>query len=441
MACILVVEDEPVIRSELRRLLVREGHEVSEASSVAEVRRDHQLEDVDLIITDVRLPGEPGTSLIEPEGPRVLAMTSYATVRSAVEAMKLGAAEYLSKPFDNDEFLAVVERLLRQGIPQGIPRSPSVTPAAEGGQESSLEGMVGSSAAMADVFERIRRVAATPTTVLVLGESGTGKELVARAIHAQSSRRAGPFVPVNCAAVPDGLIESDLFGHEKGAFTGAVTAGTGLVKTADGGTLFLDEIGDLAFSAQAALLRFLQESEVRRVGATHAIHVDVRLIAATHRDLPAEVRAGRFREDLYFRLRVAEIRLPPLRERPADLRALAAHLLAKAAHRLKQQTPVLCEEALQRIERHSWPGNVRELENALERAVVFAAGQPITAEHLALEEPWDQVEGEASLVEYFKRFVLEHQGKLPETQIARRLGISRKALWERRIRFGIPRPH
>ena len=436
MASILVVEDEPVIRSELRRLLVREGHDVSEAGSVAEVRRDHQLEDMDLIITDVRLPGEPGTSLIEPKGPRVLAMTSYATVRSAVEAMKLGAVEYLSKPFDNDEFLAVVERLLRQGIPRG----ERVTPAGEIGRESPLEGMVGSSAAMADVFERVRRVAATPTTVLVLGESGTGKELVARAIHTQSTRRQGPFVPVNCAAVPDGLIESDLFGHEKGAFTGAVTAGTGLVKTADGGTLVLDEIGDLAFSAQAALLRFLQESEVRRVGATHAIHVDVRLIAATHRDLPAEVRAGRFREDLYFRLRVAEIRLPPLRERAGDLRALSAYLLAKAAKRLGQHSPALSEEALRCIESHPWPGNVRELENALERAIVFADGKDITPGHLALEEPWGEVGGESSLVEYFRRFVVEHQGKLPETQIARRLGISRKALWERRIRFGIPRP-
>jgi transcriptional regulator with PAS, ATPase and Fis domain len=287
----------------------------------------------------------------------------------------------------------------------------------------------------------------------VRGESGTGKELVARAIHEQSPRRDAPLVAVNCAAIPEGLIESELFGHEKGAFTGASAAHTGLIEAADGGTLFLDEVGELPAPAQARLLRVLQESEVRRVGGSRARRVSVRVIAATHRDLPQMVKEGAFRTDLYFRLRVFEILLPPLRERPDDLEELTRHLLERTEKRFGKGGLELTPEALAAVRAHHWPGNVRELDNAIERAVILCDTGRITPELLALDdvsagessdadlldESADESAG-ASLQDYFRRFVLEHQDTLSETELARRLGISRKALWERRARFGLPRP-
>lgn len=460
MSRVLVVEDEPIIRTEVRRLLTRAGHEVSEAGSVGEAESDHLLESFDLILCDLRLPGAPGTDLIAKAGRvPVLIMTSYATVRSAVEAMKLGAVDYISKPFDHDELLMQVDRVLREGR---LTRQNAVLKREVERLQGppGLEGLVGTCSAMREVFDRIRKVAASPATVLVLGESGTGKELAARAIHSQSPRHEAPLVAVNCAAIPETLIESELFGHEKGAFTGAHSNHAGLVESADGGTLFLDEIGELPASAQARLLRMMQDGEVRRVGATRSRKVDARVIAATHRDLPRLVQEGTFRQDLYFRLRVVEIRLPPLRERGEDIPALARHLLDKACRRLGRPPATLSEEALEELCAHSWPGNVRELENALERAVILSDEPLITPELLALEPsygshaphglpahapqglghpPPPPDSSPDSLEEYFRRFVLEHQDKLGETELARRLGISRKALWEKRQRLGIPR--
>jgi DNA-binding NtrC family response regulator len=449
MSRILVVEDEPIIRTELRRLLVRAGHEVSEAGSVDEATSDYALDGFDLVISDLRLPGAPGTELIgRCPGVPVLIMTSYATVKSAVEAMKLGAVDYLAKPFDHDELLLQVDRILKTG--RMAKQNAALKREVE--QAYSVSGMVGSSPAMREVFERVRKVANSPATVLVLGESGTGKELVARAIHAQSPRGEGPLVAVNCAAIPEGLLESELFGHEKGAFTGAQAAHPGLVESADGGTLFLDEMGELPAPAQARLLRMMQDGEVRRVGATRPRKVDVRIIAATHRDLPRRVQEGTFRQDLYFRLRVVEIRLPPLRERGEDLSALAKHLLEKACRRLNRPAAAFSSEAMETLLEHSWPGNVRELENAIERAVILADGPVITPTLLALEMPtsaseFHPKEPEATsdhspetLEEYFRSFVLEHQDHLGEAELARRLGISRKTLWEKRQRLGIPRP-
>jgi transcriptional regulator with PAS, ATPase and Fis domain len=301
----------------------------------------------------------------------------------------------------------------------------------------------------------VRKVAGTDATVLVRGESGPGKELVARAIHEQSPRRDAPLVAVNCAAIPEGLIESELFGHEKGAFTGAAAAHTGLIEAADGGTFFLDEVGELPPAAQARLLRVLQESEVRRVGATRGRRVSVRVIAATHRDLPRMVKDGTFRTDLYFRLRVFEILLAPLRDRPEDLEDLTRYLLARNETRFGKNGLELTAEAWAAVRAHHWPGNVRELDNAIERAVILCDTGRITPELLALDDVAmtenapreamleDGTAGAtsgASLQDYFRRFVLEHQDTLSETELARRLGISRKALWERRIRFGLPRP-
>ena len=393
------------------------------------------------MIADLRLPGAPGTDIIAraPETP-VLIMTSYASVKSAVEAMKLGAADYIAKPFEHDELLLIVERLLQQRL---LARRAEALKS-EVSQSYPVGGMVGNSPAMQEVFERVRKVAPTDTTVLILGESGTGKELVARALHELSPRRDGPIIAVNCAAIAENLIESELFGHEKGAFTGAVSTNRGLVEAADGGTLFLDEIGELPAAAQARLLRVLQEGEIRRVGSAQARRVNIRLIAATHRDLESLVAEGCFRADLYFRLRVMEVHLPPLRARGEDIEALAQFLLHKVCRRLNCPALVFTPGALAALRAHHWPGNVRELENAIERAVILCEGEAITPELLALQAAGPagangSRSGE-SLEDYFRRFVLENQERLTETELARRLGISRKALWERRQRFGIPRP-
>jgi DNA-binding NtrC family response regulator len=441
MSRILIIEDEAVIRGALRRLLERHGHEVEEAGSVAEAEEQHEPGSVDLVIADLRLPGAPGTDIIARCAPvPVLIMTSYGSVKSAVESMKLGAADYIPKPFDHDELLLTVNRILEQGL---LLRQARVLKA-DLERDYPVGGMIGESPAMQEVFARIRKAAPTDTTVLIQGESGTGKELVARALHELSARRAAPIVAVNCAAIPDNLIESELFGHEKGAFTGAVATHRGLVEAADGGTLFLDEIGELPAAAQARLLRVLQEGEIRRVGSAQARKVNVRLIAATHRNLQQRVSDGLFRADLYFRLRVMEVNLPPLRERGDDIEALARFLLDKACRRLNRAPLAFDAAALAAIRAYHWPGNVRELENAIERAVILCEADTIAPELLAIDgvarDTGRGAEPGLSLEEYFRRFVLEHQDELTETELARRLGLSRKALWERRQRLGIPRP-
>jgi DNA-binding NtrC family response regulator len=305
------------------------------------------------------------------------------------------------------------------------------------------------SSPMQETLRWARKVAPTEATVLILGESGTGKELIARAVHNQSAR-TGAFVPVNSASIPETLLESELFGHEKGAFTGALSRQEGLVHAANGGTLFLDEIGELSQAAQARLLRILQQREVRRVGARKAESVDIRLVAATHRNLPMLVEQGEFRADLYFRLKVVEIELPPLCERGDDIPALAEVFIARATTKLGRQPLELDRGAITAMRGHKWPGNVRELQHAVERAVILHESGPITAELLGLpsSRPSDGIVGDAnghvpdddaSLEGYLKRFVLTHQDELSETELAKRLGISRKTLWERRQRMGIPR--
>jgi DNA-binding NtrC family response regulator len=435
---ILIVEDEAVIRRALGRLLEHEGYRVAEADSLSQAQVQCQQTCFDLVISDLRLPDGEGIAMVDhcPETP-VLIMTSYASVRSAVEAMKHGAADYIAKPFDHDEMLLCVARILKQ---YQLERENAHLQS-QIGQAYPVEGMVGESPAMQQICKTLEKVAPTDTTVLIRGESGTGKELVARAIHKKSHRAQAPLVSVNCAAIPEGLLESELFGHEKGAFTGAAQTRQGLAEAADSGTLFLDEIGELTPAAQSRLLRVLQDGEIRRVGATGSRQVDLRLLAATHRDLEAMVREGSFREDLYYRLKVMEVTLPALRERREDIPRLAEFLLDKACRRLKRTLVNLDASTLEAMQTHTWPGNVRELENAIERAVILADGDRIKPEHLALTPPVDKSDpGHSSLEDYFRRFVLDNQAHMTETELARRLGISRKALWERRTRMGLPRP-
>jgi DNA-binding NtrC family response regulator len=397
----------------------------------------------DLIIADVRLPGVLGTELIQRAAPTpVLIMTSFASIRSAVECMQQGAVDYVAKPFDHDEMLLTIARVLKHS--QLRRQNAALT--SDLARHYPVRGIVGESPAMKSVFDRIQRVAATDVTVLVLGESGTGKELVARAIHDASPRASGAFVAVNCAAIPENLIEAELFGHEKGAFTGATQRKEGLIEAAHGGTLFMDEVGELAAAVQARLLRVLQEGELRSVGSTQLRRVDVRVLAATHRDLDQMVRDKTFREDLYYRLRVMEIRVPPLRERGEDIERLAQYLLDRTAAKLNRGRLRFTAQALSALRGYAWPGNVRELGNAIERAVILGDGETIDAAHLALPNSSAAAmapaaaSGQAtSLEDYFRSFVLANQDRMTESELARALGISRKTLWERRIKMDLPR--
>ncbi len=434
---ILIVEDEEIIRQALKKVLVRQQFEVEEAGSVAEALV-LQPETFDLVISDLRLPGAPGTDLLSRCGNTpVVIMTSYASMRSAVDAMKLGAVDYIAKPFDHDEMLNTVRRLLNQGA--AVSRKPAQENVATGKGES-LPGVIGDSAAMQALYGKISKVAPTDAAVLIVGETGTGKELIANAIHRASPRANHALISVNCAAIPENLIEAELFGHEKGAFTGATQAREGLIAAADGGTLFLDEIGELPLEAQARLLRVLQEGEVRAIGSITSRKVSVRLIAATHRDLQKMCSENTFREDLYFRINVVQLNLPALRERGSDILLIARLLLSRYCEKLVRPQLSFSKAAEQAILDYPWPGNVRELDNIIQRAVILC-DQPgeLGAEQLELRQTAAKPQP-ASLEDYFVRFVLDHQSELSETEIALRLGISRKNLWERRQKMGIPRP-
>ncbi|NQD95877.1 sigma-54-dependent Fis family transcriptional regulator, partial [Pseudomonas sp. CrR25] len=399
MPHILIVEDETIIRSALRRLLERNQYQVSEAGSVQEAQERFSIPSFDLIVSDLRLPGAPGTELIKlSQGTPVLIMTSYASLRSAVDSMKMGAVDYIAKPFDHDEMLQAVARILRdRQAAKNAPSAPAATGNGRGSDKSSDNsngeiGIIGSCAAMQELYSKIRKVAPTDSNVLVQGESGTGKELVARALHNLSRRAKAPLISVNCAAIPESLIESELFGHEKGAFTGASAGRAGLVEAADGGTLFLDEIGELPLEAQARLLRVLQEGEIRRVGSVQSQKVDVRLIAATHRDLKTLAKTGQFREDLYYRLHVIALKLPALRERGSDVIEIARAFLLRQCTRMGRNDLHFAADAEQAIRHYPWPGNVRELENAIERAVILCENTAISAELLGIDIELDDLE-------------------------------------------------
>ncbi len=445
MPHILIVEDEPIIRSALKRLLERNGYQTSEAGSVQEAQPLLAANEFDLIVSDLRLPGAPGTEMIKLAGEiPVLIMTSYASLRSAVDSMKLGAIDYIAKPFEHDDMLQSIARILQERQQQPDPADTVKTSSCD----NSDLGIIGSSPGMLTLFDKIRKVAPTDSNVLIQGESGTGKELVARALHRLSKRAQEPIISVNCAAIPESLIESELFGHEKGAFTGADRARAGLVEAAHGGTLFLDEIGELPLEAQARLLRVLQEGEIRRVGSVQSQKVDIRLIAATHRDLKSLSQSGQFREDLYYRLHVIALNLPALRERGDDIIEIAKALLEQQRLRLDREPMKFSKQTLTSLEKYPWPGNVRELENAIERAVILCEGTEINTEllgidleikHSSTEEETPSSNTNPSMEGYFQRFVLEHQEHMTETDLASKLGISRKSLWERRQRLGIPR--
>jgi DNA-binding NtrC family response regulator len=448
MAHLLVVDDEAGARSTLALLLRKRGHRVVEADGVTTAAKRLAEEVFDLVVTDLRMPDGDGldvlrTAKAQAPATEVIPLTAYAEWKSAKEAIRLGALDYFEKGQEPDELYHRIDKALAGRAL----RRENENLRAQLRERYGLPGLVAQSAAMQAVLELVERVAPTDATLLVQGESGTGKEVIAKAVHHASRRAARPFVAVNCGAVPETLLESELFGYARGAFTGAAVPKRGLFEEADGGTLFLDEIAEMPAALQVKLLRTLQSGEVRRLGATQATTIDVRVIAATHGDLAALISQGSFREDLFYRLNVIQVSLPPLRDRREDIPALAEHFLARAAAKLGR-TRRLSPTALERLLRYPWPGNVRELENAIERAAILARHEAIEPDDLpphvtaglplgpspALPRQITLAEAERiHILQTLERFGRNHSGA------AEALGIGRTTLWRKLKEYGIDR--
>jgi two-component system response regulator AtoC len=445
-ATILVVDDDERLRLTLALLLRTLGHEVVDAPDVSVAEVLLREREIDLVISDLRMPGGSGMDLLEivqrlDVGAPVILLTAYGTVEGAVHAMQRGAFDYLQKPFDADEMKVRVSRALaarRHRIESAFLRT-------ERDESHGFDELIGVSPALRAVAELVRRVAPSDAAVLITGETGTGKELIARAVHRRSPRQDRLLVPVNLAAIPLELLESELFGYARGAFTGAVTEREGKLELADGGTLFLDEVGETPLPLQPKLLRVLQDGVVERVGSNRRREVSVRLISATNRDLEESIRVGRIRRDLYYRIRVVEIAMPPLRERREDIPYLVAHFLRRFA-RAEHDTPGITEGALRLLESYDWPGNVRELENVIERAVVLCRGGTIGAGLLDLRQPGTtQIEpGTVRLDEAMDRLEREmilralDETRQVKARAARLLGVSERSLWYKLRKHGLP---
>jgi len=446
---VLIVDDDRAILKVLASQLAQDGIRTFEAESGEQALALLDSQPVDVVLTDLRMPGMDGMTLLTriarswPEVP-VIVLTAYGSIQLAVETMKAGAADFIIKPFDRDEVLFVVRKVFTSVGRNQYSAAPE-----------SQRSLLGDSGAMAEVRDTIRRAAAGVATVLIRGETGTGKELVANAVHQQSRRAAKPFVKLNCAALPDSLLESELFGHEKGAFTGATSRKPGRVELAHGGTLFLDEIGDVPLPTQVKLLRILQEREFERVGGTETVKVDVRFIAATHRDLETMIRAGGFREDLFYRLNVLPIEVPALRARPGDITVLARHFASVAAQANGRAGCTLDAQASALLAAQPWPGNVRQLENFVERLIVLYDGPLVLRDHVERElarEAARERPARASATDLRSRSPLDAQRRDAEREAvaealahannnrslaARILGISRRTLYNKLEELGL----
>ena len=452
---VLVADDDTTIRANLALLLRAEGYTVIEAADGLQAAQALSNPAVALALLDLKMPGKSGMEVLRQHQDRleetpIIVVTALGGSAAAIEAMKLGAYDYITKPFDLDEVLFTVRRALTQRALVAQVLALAAGPDAR--EEPEEEELIGRTAAMLQVFKAVGRVTATSEAVLITGESGTGKELVASAIHNNSPRAGKPFVKVNCAALSPTLLESDIFGHEKGAFTGAVARRRGRFEQADGGTLFLDEIGELDVDLQAKLLRVLQTGLFERVGGEETVRVDVRVLAATNRDLPARIAEGRFREDLYYRLNVVAIALPPLRERREDVPLLAEHILRRLARKYQWPHLALAPAAFEQLCGRPWPGNVRELQNVLARAAILVRGRLILPEDLeppplsippAPEDPAPATLNLREILAETERRVIRQalaQEKWNRTRAARLLGISRRQLFDKIRDYGLQAP-
>jgi len=448
---ILVVDDDETIRKLLRDLFEANGHEVEEAPDAQSAARLLKTREFEVVLTDLMLPDGDGLEVLRaararPYEPEVLVITAYGTIDSAVEAVRTGAFDYLTKPISTQKLLLTVER----AVERRALRSEVSNLRREVGDRYSPKNLVAASAPMRRVLELVNVVAAADSPILIQGESGTGKELVARAIHFRGARAGRPFVAVNCAALPEALLESELFGYTKGAFTGAATDRKGLFEEADGGSLLLDEIGDMPLLLQGKLLRVLQEGEIRRVGSASMRRVDVRILASTNRDLSALIREGKFREDLFYRLNVIPIVIPPLRERMEDIVPLCRHFLTMYGGKLGREAQSLSSEALDVILKHEWPGNIRELENVIARVVTLSAAPVISAEEFRVifslggarppEAPSPAVETAGGTIQGAEKDAILQALQAAEgnqTKAARALGMGRNTLWRKMKKYGI----
>lgn len=432
---ILVVDDVPDTLEVLQRNLTSQGYQVLTAPGVVEAIRILEGTPVDLVITDLKMPGGSGLDLIRHvrenfKDAEVMMITGYATIEGAVEAVKTGADEYLPKPFTEEELFSAVDRALKKLYMRRAGQASSLR------KPRAFHGLIGESEAIHKVFNAVAKAASVNATVLITGESGTGKELVARAIHYSSKRSSAPFVPINCGGIPEGLLESELFGYVKGAFTGAIESRAGFFQTADGGTIFLDEISETSQQMQVKLLRVLQDKEVCMVGANRTQKVDVRVLASTNKDLLSLVKKGVFREDLFFRLNVITIDVPPLRERGDDMFLLAHHFAAKFSQELNKPIPKFSENALQVLKNYNWPGNVRELENVIHRLIVMTEGDFIEVPDLPSLMRFSALRGRG-INRTLAEVEIEHIRNVlasvddNKTKAAEILGIDRKTLREK----------
>lgn len=436
---ILVVDDDAVAADLLREVLTKEGYRVETSTQGSEAIQMGSRTPFDMVITDLKMPGVGGLEVVRAfrqKNPEtiMIVITAFGSFETAIEAIQNGAYDYISKPFKIEDIKVTVQRALNQ---QRLIRENLFLPT-DAGEDLPLESVIGNSPKMLEIYKLVARVARTDTTVLIQGESGTGKELIARAIHSHSHRAEKPYIAVNCAALPEGLLESELFGHTKGAFTGAWTNKKGLFLEAEGGTCFLDEIGDITPSLQAKLLRVLQEHEVRHVGGTETVRIDVRILAATNKDLETLVKAGRFREDAFYRLHVVTINLPPLREHPEDIPILANHFIKTACQRAKKSVSGISKEAMEILKHFHWPGNIRQLENVIERAVTLTTNNVLMPSDIS-EDLSSKNEGPSpsssnvlfTLEEMKRRYVEQilNQTGGNQSKAAEVLGINRKTLY------------
>lgn len=440
----LIVEDEETLRESIKRIFIKEG---LSADAVESAEKGFELLDeevYDVIISDIILPGMDGIEMLAKVREQLpdqifIIMTAYASLDTAVKALRAGAYDYIMKPIIHEEIKQVVRNALKQ---KHLARENALL-RREIKRKFDLGNIIAESHALKNVISEVQKIADTRSNVLLLGETGTGKELFARVIHNNSARRAMPFVPINCSAIPENLLETELFGHVRGAFTGAVMNKKGLLEEADGGTVFLDEIGDMSLTLQVKLLRVLEDHAIRPVGSTKSVQVDLRFITATNKDLKVAVQEGRFREDLYYRINVITIDIPPLRNRREDIGPLVSFYVEKYCREMGRQVLAVAPEALEVMMEYSWPGNVRELQNAIERAVLICDSDTIRPEHLpeglhskaTVQE--DVFDKKLSIEDYTKAFILRHQAHYNEKQLAEMLGITRKSLWEKRKKWGL----